>query len=239
MGAVDGRADLVHGGLGRFTALLGLAAGTQAAQAELDVALRAAALQGLRDQGEIKAGQKVLINGASGGVGTFAVQLAKHFGAEVTGVCSTRNVELVRSLGADRVIDYTRADFTAGDEHYDLILDNVSNRRLSELRRVLEPTGRLVVIGAGKGDWIGSIMPAIRTSLVAPFVDQKMGFFIARLDPADLKLVGDLMQAGKVAAVIDRRYAFEEAAQAMEYLETGRARGKVIVNVLQQQEARP
>jgi NADPH:quinone reductase-like Zn-dependent oxidoreductase len=192
------------------------------------------ALQGLRDQGEIKAGQKVLINGASGGVGTFAVQLAKHFGAEVTGVCSTRNVELVRSLGADHVIDYTKADFTELNEQYDLILDNVSNRGLSELRRVLKPTGRLVIVGAEKGDWIGPLMPVIRASIVAPFVDQKMGFFIARLDPADLKFVGDLLQAGEVTAVIDRRYGFEEAPQAMEYLETGRARGKVIVNIQQQ-----
>ena len=189
------------------------------------------ALQGLRDKGEIKAGQKVLINGASGGVGTFAVQLAKHYGAEVTGVCSTRNVELVRSLGADHVIDYTKTDFAAGNEQYDLILDNVSNRSLSELRRVLKPTGHLVIVGAEKGDWIGPLMPVIRASIVAPFVDQKMGFFIARLEPADLKLVGDLMQAGEVTAVIDRRYAFEEAPQAMEYLGTGRARGKVIVNI--------
>jgi NADPH:quinone reductase-like Zn-dependent oxidoreductase len=189
------------------------------------------ALQGLRDKGEIKAGQKVLINGASGGVGTFAVQIAKHYGAEVTGVCSTRNVELVRSLGADHLIDYTKEDFAQGGEQYDIILDNVSNRSLSDLRSVLKPTGHLVVVGAQKGNWIGPLMPWIRASVVAPFVDQKMGSFIAQLDPADLKLVGDLMQAGEVTAVIDRRYAFEEAPQAMEYLETGRARGKVIVTV--------
>lgn len=189
------------------------------------------ALQGLRDKGEIKAGQKVLINGASGGVGTFAVQIAKHYGAEVTGVCSTRNVELVRSLGADHVVDYTKEDFTAGSEHYDIILDNVSNRSLSDLRHVLEPTGRLVIVGAEKGDWIGPLLPVIKASAVAPFVDQKLGFFIARLDQDDLKFLGDLMQAGQMTPVIDRRYAFDEAAKAMEYLETGRARGKVIVNV--------
>jgi NADPH:quinone reductase-like Zn-dependent oxidoreductase len=189
------------------------------------------ALQGLRDKGEIKSGQKVLINGASGGVGTFAVQIAKHYGAEVTGVCSTRNVELVRSLGADRVIDYTQEDFAQNSEQYDLILDNVSNRSLAELRRVLKPTGHLVVVGAEKGDWIGPLMPAIRVTALSPFIDQKMAFFIAQLEPGDLELLGDLMQAGQMTAVIDRRYAFDEAAKAMEYLETGRARGKVIVNI--------
>jgi NADPH:quinone reductase-like Zn-dependent oxidoreductase len=189
------------------------------------------ALQGLRDKGEIKAGQKVLINGASGGVGTFAVQLAKHYGAEVTGVCSTRNVELVRSLGADHVVDYTKEDFTRGDVRYDIILDNVSNRSLSEIRRVLQPQGHLVIVGAEKGNWIGPLMPVIRATALAPFIDQKMGFFIARLEQSDLKMLGDLMQAGQVTPVIDRRYAFDDAAKAMEYLEAGRARGKVIVNV--------
>jgi NADPH:quinone reductase-like Zn-dependent oxidoreductase len=189
------------------------------------------ALQGLRDEGAIKAGQRVLINGASGGVGTFAVQIAKHYGAEVTGVCSTRNVELVRSLGADHVIDYTKDDFTQGTEQYDLILDNVSNRSLSELRSVLKPSGRLVIVGAEKGDWIGPLLPVIKATASAPFVDQKMGFFIAQLEPGDLKLLGDLMQSGQMTPVIDRRYAFNEAAQAMEYLETGRARGKVVVDV--------
>jgi NADPH:quinone reductase-like Zn-dependent oxidoreductase len=189
------------------------------------------ALQGLRDKGGIKAGQKVLINGASGGVGTFAVQIAKHYGAEVTGVCSTRNVELVRSLGADHVVDYTKEDFTKSGEQYDIILDNVSNRSLSDLRDVLEPTGHLVIVGAGKGDWIGPLMPVIKASVVAPFIDQKIGFFIARLNPADLQLLGDLMRSYAMTPVIDRRYAFDDAAQAMEYLEGGRARGKVIVNI--------
>ena len=189
------------------------------------------ALQGLRDKGEIKAGQKVLINGASGGVGTYAVQLAKHYGADVTGVCSTRNVELVRSLGADHVIDYSKDDFTQSSKQYDLILDNVSNRSLSDLRRVLKPTGHLVVVGAEKGDWIGPLMPAIRVTALSPFIDQKMAFFIAQLEPGDLKFLGDLMQAGQMTSVIDRRYPLDEAAKAMEYLETGRARGKVIVNI--------
>jgi NADPH:quinone reductase-like Zn-dependent oxidoreductase len=189
------------------------------------------ALQGLRDEGQIKAGQRVLINGASGGVGTFAVQIAKHFGAEVTGVCSTRNVELVRSLGADHVIDYTKEDFTRGNERYDIVLDNVSNRSLSEIRRVLKPQGHLVIVGAAKGDWIGPLMPVIAATALSPFVEQKMGMFLARMDQNDLKFLGDLMQAGQMTAVIDRRYAFEEAAKAMEYLETGHARGKVVVNV--------
>ena len=189
------------------------------------------ALQGLRDHGGLKPGQKVLINGASGGVGTFAVQLAKHFGAEVTGVCSTRNVELVRSLGADRVVDYTREDFAASSERYDIILDNVGNRSLSDLRGVLQPNGALIIVGAAKGDWIAPLMGAIKATVVQPFVDQKVGFFIAQLGQDDMKLLGELMQTGEVTPVIDRRYSLRDAAEAMEYLEAGRARGKVVVNV--------
>lgn len=189
------------------------------------------ALQGLRDQGGIEPGQKVLINGASGGVGTFAVQIAKHFGAEVTGVCSTRNVELVRSLGADRVVDYTQEDFAQDAGRYDLILDNVGNRSLSDLRHALKPSGTLVIVGGQKGDWIGPMMGVIKAAIVAHFVAQKMGFFMARLDHDDMRLLGELMQTGKVTPVIDRRYPLSEAAQAMEYLETGRARGKVIINL--------
>ncbi|MGH8240760.1 MAG: NAD(P)-dependent alcohol dehydrogenase [Steroidobacteraceae bacterium] len=189
------------------------------------------ALQGLRDHGGIEPGQKVLINGASGGVGTFAVQIAKHFGAEVTGVCSTRNVELVRSLGADRVVDYTQEDFAQGDERYAIVLDNVGNRSFSDLRSVLEPNGALVIVGAAKGDWIAPLMGAIKATVMQPFVDQKVGFFIARLEQDDMKFLGELMQAGKVTPVIDRRYALSDAAKAMEYLEAGRARGKVVVSL--------
>lgn len=191
----------------------------------------ATALQGLRDHGGIKAGHKVLINGASGGVGTFAVQIAKHFGAEVTGVCSTRNVELVRSLGADRVVDYTQEDFAASGERYDIILDNVGNRSLADLRRVLEPDGALVIVGAGKGDWIGPLMGALKATLMGPFVDQKLGFFIAKLEQDDMNLLGELMRAGKVTPIVDRRYPLGDVAKAMEYLETGRARGKVVVSL--------
>ena len=189
------------------------------------------ALQGLRDKGGIKPGQKVLINGASGGVGTFAVQIAKHFGADVTGVCSTRNVELVRSLGADRVVDYTQEDFAKGPERYDIILDNVGNRSISDLRGVMQPNGRLVIVGGPKGDWIGPLMGVIKAAIVQPFVDQQLGFFIARLNHDDMKFLGELMQTGKMTPVIDRRYTLGEAAKAMEYLEAGRARGKVIVSL--------
>jgi NADPH:quinone reductase-like Zn-dependent oxidoreductase len=189
------------------------------------------ALQGLRDKGGIKPGQKVLINGASGGVGTFAVQIAKYFGAEVTGVCSTRNVEMVRSLGADRVIDYTQDDFAQSPERYDIILDNVGNRSISDLRSVMQPHGRLVIVGGPKGDWIAPLMGVIKAAIVQPFVDQQLGFFIARLDHDDMSFLGELMQAGKLTPVIDRRYALGEAPKAMEYLEAGRARGKVIVTV--------
>ena len=190
------------------------------------------ALQGLRDHGLLKPGQKVLINGASGGVGTFAVQIAKSLGAEVTGVCSTRNAELVKSIGADRVIDYTREDFTSGDERYDLILDNVGNHSLSEYRRVLQPHGRLVIVGATMDDpWLGPLMQPIKALLSSPFVSQEMGMFIAELNPADLKILGDMLAAGKVKPVIDRRFALSEAAEAIAYVEEGRARGKVVVNV--------
>ena len=189
------------------------------------------ALQGLRDKGGIKPGQKVLINGASGGVGTFAVQIAKHFGAQVTGVCSTRNVEMVRSLGADRVIDYTQEDFASGPERYDIILDNVGNRSISDLRSVMQPNGALVIVGGPKGDWIGPMTGVLKAAVVQPFVDQKLGFFIARLNRDDMKFLGELMQAGKITPVIDRRYPLGEAAKAMEYLEAGRARGKVIVSL--------
>ena len=189
------------------------------------------ALQGLRDHGGVKPGSKVLVNGASGGVGTFAVQIAKHFGAEVTGVCSTRNVELVRSLGADRVVDYTQEDFAKGPERYDIILDNVGNRSISDLRGVMQPNGRLVIVGGQKGDWIGPLMGVIKAAIVQPFVDQQLGFFIAQLNHDDMKFLGELMQTGKMTPVIDRRYALGEAAKAMEYLEAGRARGKVIVSL--------
>lgn len=190
------------------------------------------ALQGLRDKGKIRAGQKVLINGASGGVGTFAVQIAKAFGAEVTGVCSTRNVDLVRSLGAGRVIDYTKENFTEGTERYDLILDNVGNHSVLATRRALKPDGTLVLVGGPKRDpWIGPLWRVAELFLMSPFVSNEMIFFIAQLNPADLELLAGLVRERKVMPVIDRRYSFNEAAAAMAYLGEGHARAKVVVTV--------
>ncbi len=190
------------------------------------------ALQALRDKGQLRAGQKVLINGASGGVGTFAVQLAKHFGAEVTGVCSTRNVELVRSIGADQVIDYTREDFTRGEARYDLVIDNVGNHSLLAVRRAMAPAGIYVIVGGpSDGKWFGPMTTPLKAYALSPFISQKVGFILGQLNATDLTLLADLIQTGKVTPVIDRRYALAEVPEAIEYLETGRARGKVIVNV--------
>jgi NADPH:quinone reductase-like Zn-dependent oxidoreductase len=190
------------------------------------------ALQALRDYGKIQAGQKVLINGASGGVGTFAVQIAKTFGAEVTGVCSTKNLALVRSIGADHVIDYTREDFTQGSARYDLIIDNVGTHSLSEYRRVLIPHGALVMVGGpNEGRWIGPLSGSIKALLLGPFVTQKFVFMIAKLNQGDLGVLRDLMQIGKLTPVIDRRYKLSETAEALRYLEEGHARGKVLITL--------
>jgi NADPH:quinone reductase-like Zn-dependent oxidoreductase len=191
------------------------------------------ALQALRDKGRLQAGQKVLINGASGGVGTFAVQIAKAYGAEVSGVCSTRNVEMVRSIGADRVFDYTREDFMESGERYDVILDNVGNRPLLDYRRVLKPKGVMVIIGGPDGAWIGPMVGPIKAVLVSPFVEQEFGMILAEMNPQDLTELANLMSAGKVTPVIDRTYALNEVPQAIGYLETGRARGKVVIRVNQ------
>jgi NADPH:quinone reductase-like Zn-dependent oxidoreductase len=192
------------------------------------------ALQGLRDKGKVQSGQKVLINGASGGVGTFAVQIAKSFGADVTGVCSTRNVDLVRSLGADRVIDYTKEDFAKGTERYDVILDNVPNHSLSECRQILNPNGKYVMIGGGGPNdnrWIGPFGRVIHTLILSPFINQKMGMMMADPSSKDLAMLGEMMQAGKLKAVIDRTYKLSEVPDAIRYLEEGHARGKVIITV--------
>lgn len=189
------------------------------------------ALQALRDKGRLKPGQKVLINGASGGVGTFAVQIAKSLGAEVTGVCSTRNVELVRSLGADHVIDYTRENFTQGTQRYDLIVDNVGNHPLLNYRRVLHPGGTVVIVGGPKGDWLGPLLGPLKGALLSPFVAEEFTLILAELNQADLAVLSDLMREGKVTPVIDRRYALHEAPAAIAYLEEGRARGKVVVSL--------
>ncbi len=192
------------------------------------------ALQALRDKGKIRAGQKVLINGASGGVGTFAVQIAKSFGAEVTGVCSGRNAELVRSLGADHVIDYTKEDFTKRAERYDLILDNVGTQPLSGFRRVLNPKGICVLIGGGgpnEGRWVGAMSRPIKALLMAPFISQRIGMMIADVNRDDLNVLRDLMQSGKVTPVIDRHYKLSDMPAAIRYLEEGHARGKVVITM--------
>ncbi|MGQ0429425.1 MAG: NAD(P)-dependent alcohol dehydrogenase [Gammaproteobacteria bacterium] len=191
-------------------------------------------LQALRDGGMVKPGQKVLINGSSGGVGTYAVQLAKWMGAEVTAVCSTRNVELVRSLGADHVIDYTQEDFTQGTERYDVVMDNVVNRPLLEIRRILKPQGKYLVIGGGGPDtdpWIGAFKAPVKAMVISWFVEQEMKFFLSHGSAEDLGMLAGLLESGKIRSVIDRRYPLVEAAEAMRYLEAGRARGKVIVTV--------
>jgi NADPH:quinone reductase-like Zn-dependent oxidoreductase len=188
------------------------------------------ALQGLRDKGQIQPGQKVLINGAAGGVGTFAVQIAKSFGADVTGVCSTRNVEMVRSIGADRVIDYTQEDFTKSGQRYDLILDCVGNHSLSACRRVLNPNGICVIAGAPKEPRI-FLTRALTGPVLSRFVSQKFVMFIAKLRKEDLTIMHDLMKAGKVRPVIDKCYRLSEVPEAIRYLEAGHARGKVVITL--------
>ena len=193
------------------------------------------ALQGLRDKGKIQAGQKVLVNGASGGVGTFAVQIAKSFGTEVTGVCSTHNVDLVRSIGADHVIDYTKEDFTKADQRYDLIYDLVGNHTFSERRRILNQNGICVMAGVGGAGWHDGIAMRLAGELNAyvrsRFVSQKFIAYIAQFNKQDMTLLADLMQSGKITPVIDRTYKLNQTADALRYLEQGHARGKVVINL--------
>ena len=167
-------------------------------------------------------------------MGTFAVQIAKSLGAEVTGVCSTRNVEMVRSLGADHVIDYTKEDFAKSTERYDLMLDNVPNHALSECRQILKPQGRYVMIGGGgpnDGRWIGPFVRVIEAMLTGPFVSQEMGMMMANSNKEDLTILANLMDSKKVTPVIDRQYKLSEVPDAVRYVETGRARGKVVIAV--------
>ena len=189
------------------------------------------ALQALRDKGKIAPGKKVLINGASGGVGTFAVQIAKSFGAEVTGVCSTRNVEMVRSIGADHVIDYTQEDYTRSGQRYDLIIDNVGNHSLSANRRVLNSDGIFVIVGGPKGNWLKPLMNPIKALVFSPIVGQEFVMILAKLRKDDLAILSDLMQAGKVTPVIDRRYRLSEVPAAIRYSEEGHARGKIVIDL--------
>jgi len=191
------------------------------------------ALQLLRDQGKVQPGQKVLINGASGGVGTFAVQIAKALGAEVTGVCGTRNVEMVRSIGADHVIDYTQEDFTQGGQRYDFILDNVMNHSLSATRRALTPTGRLQSNGGGhaSGRWVGSLGSVIKVAAVSRFVRQQLGPSVKFQNRADLLVLKGLIEARKVTPVIDGTYPLSETAEAIGHVGAGHARGTVVITV--------
>jgi NADPH:quinone reductase-like Zn-dependent oxidoreductase len=188
------------------------------------------ALQGLRDKGHLQAGHKALINGASGGVGTFAVQIAKALGAEVTGVCSTRNVDLVRSIGADHVVDYTQEDFTQSDARYDVMLDIAGTRSWSECARVLGPRATLVIVGAPKGGrLLGPLSHVAKLRLASSRSSAKAVSFVARLTPADLEVLAEMLTAGTVKPVVDKRYALSEIADAFEYLGEGHARGKVVV----------
>jgi NADPH:quinone reductase-like Zn-dependent oxidoreductase len=192
------------------------------------------ALQAVRDKGKVEPGQKILINGASGGVGTFAVQIAKSFGADVTGVCSTRNIELVQSLGADHVIDYTKDDFTKGPERYDVLIDNVGNRSLSECRSALKPNGIYVLVGGGGANEqgvLGGLGKALEAAVYAKFVKQKMGMMMADSNQKDLTLLADMVQSGKMKPVIDKTYQLADVPEAIRYLEEGHARGKVIITV--------
>ena len=190
------------------------------------------ALQALRDHGGVRAGQKVLINGASGGIGTFAVQIAKALGAEVTGVCSTRNVDMVRSIGADHIIDFTREDFTQKDQRYDFILDNVANHSLSNLRRALTPTGTLVPNGGGfDNHWFASGGRVISAQVLKRFVSHRLRPFVVSPKFEDLLVLKELIEAGKVTPVINRTYPLSETPEAIRYLEEGHARGKALITV--------
>ena len=190
------------------------------------------ALQALRGKGRIRPGHKVLVNGASGGVGTFAVQIAKAFGAEVTGVCSTQNVAVAASIGADKVIDYTREDFTQARNRYDLLLDIAGSRTLSETRQVLRPNGTLVCVGGpDQGNWIGPLSRTLKAVMLGPVVSQRMAGFLAHQTKADLTTLREMIEAEKLTPVIDRTFPFAHAADAMRYLEDGHATGKVIVTI--------
>ena len=189
------------------------------------------ALKAIRDHGQVKPGTRVLVNGAAGGVGTFAVQIAKAFGGDVTGVCSTRNVEMVRSIGADHVVDYTTGDFTRGSSRYDLILDLVGNHSVSACRRALEAHGKLLLSSGGRSNWVGPMGQILGASVVSRFASQKLFAFTAHVTTEDLLALKNVAESGKVTPVIDRTYPLSEGPDAMRYLEAGHARGKVVIAV--------
>jgi NADPH:quinone reductase-like Zn-dependent oxidoreductase len=201
-------------------------------QAAVLAIMGSTALQALRDHGKVRSGQEVLIIGASGGVGTYAVQIAKAFGAQVTGVCSTKKVEMVRSIGADHVIDYTREDFAEGDQRYDLILDIGGNSSLSRLRRALASRGTLVIVGGeGGGRWFGGTDRQLRAMMLSPFVGQKLGTFVNKENHEDMLVLKELIESGKLTPVIDRTYPLSAVPEAIRYLQEGHARGKLVISV--------
>lgn len=190
------------------------------------------ALQAVRDKGTVEPGQRVLINGAAGGVGTFAVQIAKAFGAEVTGVCSTQNAALVRSIGADHVVDYTSEDFTRTDRRFDALIDNVGNRSFADCRRVLAADATLVIVGGPKTNRVfGPLAHVTKTRLASARKSQRVVFFIAEISTDDLAVLGELVEAGKLTSVIDRRYELSQTSDALRYLAEGHARGKVVITI--------
>jgi NADPH:quinone reductase-like Zn-dependent oxidoreductase len=189
------------------------------------------ALQALRDKAGVRSGQRVLVNGAAGGVGTFAVQIAKSFGADVTGVCSTGNLEMVRAIGADRVVDYTREDFTRSDRRWDAIVDCVGNHSLAACARVLDPAGTLVLVGGPDGRWIGPLTLLAKAPLMSRIARRRILMMLAKVNAEDLGTLADLLASGRIRPVIDRRYPLEQAADAVSHLERGHARGKVVVRV--------
>ena len=222
---------------GQENAVAPVPEGTSPEQAAAVPIAGVTALQALRDTGNLQPGQKVLINGASGGVGTFAVQIAKAMGAEVHGVCSTRNVDLVYSLGADHVFDYKKESYIDSGEKYDLIIDNVGNLSLLANRKVMTDSATLVIVGGQGGNWIGPLMRPLAALFLGPFVDQKFAMFLARMKQEDMAVLADMMASGKITSVIDRRYALAEVPDAIRYSETGRARGKIIIKVDQEGES--
>ena len=232
-GGLDDRGTLAeYLSIREDAAILAKPAGVTFEQAAAVPVAAVTALQALRDKGHVQAGHKVLVNGASGGVGTFAVQIAKAFGAEVTGVCSTRNAERAASIRADHVIDYTREDFARVRGQYDLLVDIAGNRTLAETRRVLVPKRVLVAVGGpNKGRWVGPLGRSVRMARWSPAVSQRMVFFLAHQTKEDLAVLRELLETGKITPVIDQTYPLSDAAAAISYLEQGHARGKILITM--------
>lgn len=197
------------------------------------------ALQAVRDHGKIKPGDRVLINGASGGVGTLAVQIAKHYGAEVTGVCSTRNLEMVRSIGADHVIDYKKDNYTLSEAPYDVIIDMVGNHSISDNRKVLKPEGKMVMVGGKKGNWIAPFVGSMSAALHSPFTEQEIGSMLAEFRKEDLDLLAELILAGELQSIIGSRFSLADAAEAIRHSEQGHAKGKIILEVSDARDGYP